>query len=49
MECFLGLFDKSLNATNFDDFDFTLIKERLDRKKEEKAARTAEEKKNEVE
>ena len=32
-ECFLGLFDKSLGYTDFEDFDFSLIKERLDRVK----------------
>jgi len=47
MECFLGLFDKT-KYTNFADFDFSLIKERLDRIKVVKAEKTGEEKKNEA-
>ena len=49
IECFLALFDKSMGATNFDDFDFSKIKAHLDRLREIRLGRPAEEKKQEAE
>ena len=46
---FLELFPKEVGAESLDDFDFKHIKEQVERAKEQRNARTAEEKKVEKE
>ena len=44
----MALFDKSLGATSLDDFDFTKIKEHLEKQREEKKNRPIDERKKEI-
>mmetsp|Transcript_5816 Transcript_5816/g.7860 ORF Transcript_5816/g.7860 Transcript_5816/m.7860 type:complete len:83 (+) Transcript_5816:555-803(+) len=46
---FLAMFPKELEASNFDDFDFRHIREHVERAREQRNARTAEEKRLEKE
>ena len=46
-ESFLALFDKSLGATSLDDFDFSAIKQHLEKQREIRLARSTEDKKRE--
>ena len=46
---FLALFPESLGAKNLEDFDFSLIKEHVEKSKEARNSRTSEEKKIEKE
>lgn len=45
---FLALMDKSLGATSLDDFDFTQIKEHLEKQREERKNRPIDERKKEA-
>ena len=47
VECFLALFDKSMGATDFEDFDFSRIKAHLEQVREQRLGRSTEEKKRE--